>query len=65
MNSVLLCFIDGLGIGARNSNNPLSILAAGSPLAIFQDEEPGLPLGGVLSRTDANLGVAGRPQSAS
>src|SRR4051794_19861710 len=65
MNSVLLCFIDGLGIGARNANNPLSILDAGSPLAIFQDEEPVLPFGGLLSRTDANLGVPGRPQSAS
>jgi hypothetical protein len=65
MNSVLLCFIDGLGIGARSANNPLSILDAGSPLAIFQDEEPVLPLGGVLSRTDANIGVPFRPQSAS
>ncbi|CAN5165107.1 metalloenzyme [soil metagenome] len=64
--SVLLIFIDGLGIGSRGEHNPLDRLgAAASPLAVFVDEEPELPAGGVLSRTDARLGVEGRPQSAS
>ncbi len=63
--SVLLFFIDGLGIGARGPHNPLDGLEGASPLAIFQDEEPSLPLEGALVRTDATLGVPGRPQSAS
>ncbi|HEX8473434.1 MAG TPA: hypothetical protein VF666_05340 [Pyrinomonadaceae bacterium] len=64
---VLLIFVDGLGIGTRGAHNPLSLLEpeAASPLAIFQDEEPSLPHDGVLARTDACLGVEGRPQSAS
>lgn len=63
--SVLLFFIDGLGIGARGPANPFDGLADASPLAIFQDEEPRLPFDGLLVRTDATLGIAGRPQSAS
>jgi hypothetical protein len=64
--SVLLIFVDGLGIGTRGAHNPLDALGAqAAPLAIFQDEEPELPAGGVLVRTDACLGVEGRPQSAS
>jgi 2,3-bisphosphoglycerate-independent phosphoglycerate mutase len=64
--SVLLIFVDGLGIGTRGAHNPLDRLGAeASPLSIFQDEEPELPAGGVLVRTDARLGVEGRPQSAS
>ncbi len=64
--SVLLFFIDGLGIGTRGVHNPLDMLGEeAAPLAIFQDEEPALPSRGVLVRTDASLGVAGRPQSAS
>jgi hypothetical protein len=62
---VLLFFIDGLGIGARGPANPFDGLENASPLAIFQDEEPALPFAGVLVRTDATLGVPGRPQSAS
>jgi hypothetical protein len=63
---VLLFFIDGLGIGARGEANPFDGLDdEASPLAIFQDEEPLLPFGGLLVRTDATLGIAGRPQSAS
>jgi 2,3-bisphosphoglycerate-independent phosphoglycerate mutase len=66
MSSVLLIFIDGLGIGTRGAHNPLALLGAeASPLAVFVDEEPALPFGGVLARTDACLGVEGRPQSAS
>jgi 2,3-bisphosphoglycerate-independent phosphoglycerate mutase len=64
--SVLLIFVDGLGIGTRGAHNPLDVLGAeASPLAVFRDEEPELPRGGVLARTDARLGVEGRPQSAS
>jgi 2,3-bisphosphoglycerate-independent phosphoglycerate mutase len=64
--SVLLIFVDGLGIGTRGAHNPLHLLGAeASPLSIFQGEEPELPSGGVLARTDARLGVEGRPQSAS
>jgi hypothetical protein len=66
ISSVLLIFVDGLGIGARAAHNPLARLGAeASPLAIFDDEEPQLPFDGVLARTDACLGVEGRPQSAS
>lgn len=64
--SVLLIFIDGLGIGPRGAHNPLAQLGAeAAPLAVFADEEPELPHDGLLVRTDARLGVAGRPQSAS
>lgn len=66
MSRALLIFVDGLGIGTRGAHNPLALLDAdASPLAIFQDEEPELPHDGVLIRTDACLGVEGRPQSAS
>ena len=62
----LLIFVDGLGIGTRGPHNPLDALReAAAPLAIFADEEPLLPHGGLLVRTDACLGVEGRPQSAS
>jgi hypothetical protein len=64
--SVLLIFVDGLGIGTRGAHNPLDRLGeSASPLAVFEDEEPLLPFGGVLARTDARLGIEGRPQSAS
>jgi hypothetical protein len=63
--SVLLFFIDGLGIGTRGPHNPLDGLDGAAPLAIFQDEPAQLPFEGVLAPTDACLGVEGRPQSAS
>ena len=64
--SVLLIFIDGLGIGRRDAANPFYELAeAALPLAVFQDAEPDLPFEGLLIRTDARLGIEGRPQSAS
>ena len=63
--SVVLFFIDGLGIGMRGPHNPLDGLDDASPLAVFQNEEPNLIHDGRLARTDACLGVAGRPQSAS
>jgi 2,3-bisphosphoglycerate-independent phosphoglycerate mutase len=63
---VLLIFVDGLGVGARGRHNPLHLLGAeAEPLAVFAGEEPRLAHGGVLARTDARLGVEGRPQSAS
>jgi 2,3-bisphosphoglycerate-independent phosphoglycerate mutase len=63
--SLLLFFIDGLGIGTRGSHNPFDGLDNAAPLAIFQNERSVLPFGGVLALTDARLGVEGRPQSAS
>src|SRR2546430_16673111 len=63
--SVLLFFIDGLGIGTRGPHNPFDDLPGADPLAVFQDEEPNILFGGMLARTDACLGVEGRPQSAS
>ena len=63
---VLLIFVDGLGVGTRGPHNPLHLLGeAAAPLAVFEDEEPRLPFGGLLARTDPRLGVEGRPQSAS
>ena len=64
--SVLLIFVDGLGIGTRGPHNPLDHLGdEASPLAVFQDEEAQPLFDGTLVRTDARLGVEGRPQSAS
>lgn len=63
--SVLLFFIDGLGIGARGPFNPLDGLADAEPLAIFRDEVPQIPFDGIVVPTDACLGIEGRPQSAS
>ncbi len=62
---LLLFFIDGLGIGTRGAHNPLDKLEGAEPLAVFQDEEPDVLYDGRLVRTDATLGVEGRPQSAS
>ena len=63
--SVLLFFIDGLGIGGRGEFNPLDGLADAEPLAVFQNEELVTIFDGVIVPTDARLGVCGRPQSAS
>src|SRR4051812_22895953 len=63
--SVILFFIDGLGIGKRGPHNPLDGLREAAPLAVFQDKEPEIIFDGKLVRTDASLGVEGRPQSAS
>ncbi|MBX7170124.1 MAG: hypothetical protein K1X72_04150 [Pyrinomonadaceae bacterium] len=62
---VILYFIDGLGIGTRNENNPLANIENIEPLAHFQNEKSNLIYDGVLVPTDACLGVEGRPQSAS
>jgi hypothetical protein len=63
--SLLLFFIDGLGIGTRGPHNPLDGLENVEPLAVFQNEEPSIPFDGALAITDPRLGVEGRPQSAS
>lgn len=63
--SVLLFFIDGLGIGTRGPFNPLDNLPDAAPLAVFQNETPETLLDGIVVETDPRLGVEGRPQSAS
>jgi 2,3-bisphosphoglycerate-independent phosphoglycerate mutase len=62
-SSVLLIFIDGVGIGTRGNHNPLDGLGS-EFFSIFQNEEPRLPFDGRLAITDARLGVEGLPQSA-
>lgn len=63
--SVLLFFIDGLGIGTRGPFNPLDNLPDAAPLAVFQNETPDKFLDGITVPTDPRLGIEGRPQSAS
>jgi hypothetical protein len=61
--SVLLIFVDGVGIGTRGPHNPLDGIEA-EFFAFFKDEEPRIPFGGMMTVTDARLGVEGLPQSA-
>ncbi|HKB69050.1 MAG TPA: hypothetical protein VKC61_24630 [Pyrinomonadaceae bacterium] len=63
--SVLLFFIDGLGIGSRGPFNPLDGLDGAEPLAVFPDESLKTIHDGIVVPTDACLGIEGRPQSAS
>jgi 2,3-bisphosphoglycerate-independent phosphoglycerate mutase len=63
--SVLLFFVDGLGIGTRGPHNPFDGLADAAPLAIFQNEAADIPFDGLVAPTNARLGIEGRPQSAS
>ncbi len=63
--SILLFFIDGLGIGSRGPFNPLDGLADAEPLAIFGGETMKTIREGIVVPTDACLGIEGRPQSAS
>ena len=63
--SVLLFFIDGLGIGTRGEHNPLDGLDHAEPLAVFQNEVAPTIFDGIVVPTDPCLGVEGRPQSAS
>lgn len=65
MNSVLLFFIDGLGIGARSEENPLASGENLAPLAHFVGENSDVIFDGVIVPTDPRLGIEGRPQSAS
>jgi len=62
---VILFFIDGLGIGKRDENNPLNCIENIEPLDNFIDQYKNIYLDGVLIPTDAALGIDGRPQSAS
>ena len=64
-SSVLLFFIDGLGIGTRGPFNPFDNLPNAAPLAVFQNEPPETFLDGIVVPTDPRLGIEGRPQSAS
>ncbi len=65
-HSVLLFFIDGLGIGERSEHNPLAMVDSVEPLAYFKHENHvKIFADGVMIPTDARLGVEGRPQSAS
>ena len=61
-HSILLIFVDGLGIGTRGAHNPLDGLD-GNLLALFQGEAPSLPYGGKMVSTDATLGVEGLPRA--
>lgn len=61
--SILLIFIDGIGIGTRGEHNPLDGLES-EFFSIFQGEQPQLHFDGVMAQTDARLGVDGLPQSA-
>jgi len=63
--SLLLFFIDGLGIGSRGPFNPLDGLDGAEPLAVFQGESLTTIQDGIVVPTDACLGIEGRPQSAS
>jgi 2,3-bisphosphoglycerate-independent phosphoglycerate mutase len=65
MNSVLLFFIDGLGIGSRAQENPLAVIENLSPLAHFIGEKSEVVFDGEMIPTNPRLGVEGRPQSAS
>lgn len=61
--SLLLLFVDGLGLGARRGN-PLSA-ADVHALAFYEDSLDGYDYrGGVLRSADAAMGVDGKPQSA-
>lgn len=64
-HSSLLFFIDGLGIGERNEFNPLHLTENIAPLGHFKGENSDVIYDGIMIPTDANLGVEGRPQSAS
>ena len=52
-----------MGIGTRGEHNPLDGLDS-EFFSIFHGEQPRLPFSGVMSETDARLGVDGLPQSA-
>jgi len=64
MNSVVLIFIDGLGLGALDaSTNPL---ARFEPVTLncYADRLGPFPRNGIGVPTDASLGISGVPQSA-
>jgi 2,3-bisphosphoglycerate-independent phosphoglycerate mutase len=61
--SLLLIFVDGVGIGTRGPHNPLDGVEA-EFFSLFKDEEPLIPFDGLMAVTDARMGVEGLPQSA-
>jgi 2,3-bisphosphoglycerate-independent phosphoglycerate mutase len=64
--SVLLIFIDGLGIGDnKNGLNPFVKLKNAEPLNNFQNYNSEVIFHGKLVPTNPRLGIEGRPQSAS
>jgi 2,3-bisphosphoglycerate-independent phosphoglycerate mutase len=63
--SVLFIFVDGLGIGRRDENNPFTTIENANPLAHFIGEKSSVAFDGIMIPTDPRLGVEGRPQSAS
>ena len=63
--SVLLFFIDGLGIGTRGPANPLDGLHKAEPFDLFKGEQLRTVYDGIVVPTDPRLGIEGRPQSAS
>jgi hypothetical protein len=64
VHKVILVFIDGIGIGARDEkSNPLACFN-GKILRFFRNKEVELPDGGICIPTDACMGVPGIPQSA-
>ena len=65
LSTVLLIFLDGVGIGEKNELNPLAIIENLAPLAHFRDGSAEIIFQGRMIPTDARLGVEGRPQSAS
>jgi hypothetical protein len=64
--SVLLIFIDGLGIGEINNKfNPFAEIKNAEPLNHFQNYKSEVIFEGKLAATNPRLGIEGRPQSAS
>ena len=63
--SVILFFIDGLGLGEPSEKNPLFLTGDIEPLNNFEGDRAPLIFDGILKPTDPRLGVEGRPQSAS
>jgi hypothetical protein len=61
--SVLLVFVDGIGVAPPSPGNPFAQVPL-SILAPLVDGGATLPRGGVAALTDATLGVDGLPQSA-
>jgi len=60
---LLFVFVDGVGIGGPGPENPFVDLG-GPILGALAGRKPELPSGVALAPTDATLGVAGLPQSA-
>lgn len=63
--SVVLFFIDGLGIGFQTNDNPLANIKGLEPLAHFREKKSKIYFDGILIPTNPRLNIEGRPQSAS